>query len=117
MIFVSTVNLTAGIDDIGEDTGGTQETIVLNDHTGVDGDIVLDLDIIAEDHAGGDNHILAKVAVLTDLSAGHDVGEMPDLRARTNLGAFIDIAGRMDKEVGHFRACLLRRGGGGHRRR
>lgn len=116
LIFVTTVNLTAGIDDIGEDAGGTQETVVFDDDAGVDGDIVLDLDVVTEDDTRGDDHILAEAAVFANLCAGHDVGEMPDLRAPANLGAFIDIAGRVDKEVGHFRACLLSRGGGGHRR-
>ena len=43
------VDLGAGVDDIGEDTGRTQEDIILDDDTGVDGNVVLYLDVAAND--------------------------------------------------------------------
>ncbi len=58
-IFILAGDMAARVDHVGENAGGTQEAVVLNDHSGIDGDIVLDLDVVAEDHAGGDDHILA----------------------------------------------------------
>ncbi len=62
-IFLPSFDGTSGIDHIGENHGGPQENIVFANHPGVDGNIVLDLYIVAKDHLGRYHHILSQVTI------------------------------------------------------
>jgi len=73
LVFFAAIELAAGVDDIGEDAGGTEEAIILDDDAGVDGDIVLNFDVIADEDTRGNDDILTEVAVFPNYRAGHDV--------------------------------------------
>ncbi len=85
------VDLAAGIGNVGQNTGWSQENIVFDDRAGVDGDVVLDLDVVADDHAVGNVHVLSKDTTLADLRALLDVAEVPDFGARADDGAVVDV--------------------------
>ena len=56
------------IDDVGEYHAWATEDIVLDRYAFVDGDVVLDADVVAEDGATGDENALTEGAAFTDLS-------------------------------------------------
>ena len=71
-------DVTARVDDIGEDHARSAEHVVLEGNALVHGDIVLDLAGISYDNVLADNDVLAYVAVGADCSTGEYVREMPD---------------------------------------
>jgi hypothetical protein len=105
-VFLLPVDVAAGVDDIGKDAGGSEEDIVFASDPGVDGDVVLNLYVVAQYHFGRDDHILADVTVLPDHCARHDVGEVPYFGAGSDGAAGVDAGGVMGKVVGH-RSCLV----------
>ena len=67
-----------GCRDIGEDTGGTTENIILYLHTFIYGYIVLDTDAIADADIVANIDILSQRAVLTEAGTFLDMAEVPD---------------------------------------
>ena len=90
-VFVFAAYCCAGVDDVREDHRGSEEHVVLAAHTGIDGDVVLDLAITTEHYIGRDNNILTDITVLADDAAGHDMTEMPDIGAFPYLAPFVHI--------------------------
>ena len=84
---------TSRVDNVGEYTAGPKEYVVVAGHTFVDGDVVLNLDILAQNHAGRYDHVLANVAVFAQNSTRHDVAEVPNLGAFSDACSFIDGGG------------------------
>ena len=93
--------MAARIDDVGEDTGGSEEDVVLANDPGVKGDIVLHFHVVAQHHLGRDNNVLTNVTVFTDYRTGHDMGKVPDFRAGTDDATGIDDGGWMGEEFRH----------------
>src|SRR5262245_49384115 len=89
--FVLAHDMTAGVDQVGEDHRRAPKHVVFQDHAGVDGDVVLNLDVVADDHIRRDHDVLSDVAPRADRGAGHHVGEVPDLRALADAAPLIDI--------------------------
>src|SRR4029079_18674313 len=85
---------------------------ILDDHAGVHGDVVLDLDVVADDGAAIDVDVLTDDASLADACVLHDVREVPDLRARADGGPVVD-EGRLVHDVRPRRPCSPGGGGGG----
>ena len=80
---------TAGIDDIGEYTRGSEEYVVFTHNTGVKTYIILHLHVIAQHNVWTDHDILPDVAVFPNQASGHDVGEMPDSGSSSDGAAVI----------------------------
>ena len=108
MELVSTVNLAAGIDHVGEDHGWTEEDVIFQVHAAVDRDIVLDLDLVSNLGIRSDEHILTDIAVLADASARHNVAEMPNLGAGADFSALVDEAGFMYEVFTHASPVQVR---------
>jgi len=64
---------------VGEHTGGAAEHMVLQCHTFIQRNIILDLAAVADCYIVGDVHVLSERAVLADRCSALDVAEMPDL--------------------------------------
>ena len=84
-----------GCRDIGENAGGAAEHIVLNLHTFIDGNIVLNTDAIADADIVANVDILTQGAVLAQTSTLLDMAEVPDLRAFADFYVFVNITTRM----------------------
>src|SRR5207302_2915159 len=80
---------------------GSEEHVVLDDETRIDGDVILNLDIVPDGRVTVDIDVLPDVAALTDPGAFRDVREMPDLGSRADFGAVVDT-GRLVFEVRRF---------------
>ena len=96
-----TLDLAAGIDDVGENHRGAAEDVVLQDDAVVHRDVVLDFHAIANDRVVVHEHVLAQIAAFADAGCGHDVAEVPDARVRADLRACIHHRGGMH-EIGFF---------------
>ena len=92
-------DLRARVGDVGQDARGPEEDIIFNDGAGVDGDVVLNLDVVPDLHAVRDHGVLAENAAFADDCAGADVGEVPDLRACTDGGSVINNRGGVRVEI------------------
>ena len=76
---------------------------VLQVHSCVDRDVVLDLDVISDAGTAIHVDVLPEDASFTDLGTLHDVAEVPDLRAPADGGAFVDDSRRMSVVLGRGR--------------
>src|SRR5262249_11189025 len=74
-----------------------EEHVRLDDRAVVQGDVVLDLDVVADDDARGDVDVLAEDALHADLAIGHDVREMPDLGPVADVARLIDVGGLVNE--------------------
>jgi hypothetical protein len=90
-----------GVGDVGEDAGGAQENVVLDGGACVDGDVVLNFDVVADEDAVGDHGVLAKGAVGADFGTAADVGEVPDAGISANDSAGVDDGCGMRLVSGH----------------
>ena len=91
----------AGVDDVREHHGRTEEHIVLTAHTSIDGDIVLDFAVASQHYVRRDNDILTDVTVLAYHTARHDVTEMPYFRALAYLTTLVHIRRLMYEIICH----------------
>src|SRR5437016_3696640 len=91
------VDLGARVDDVRQDTRRSEKHIIVNHHTRIDRDIVLNLDVVADRRPTIDVHVLSYDAVCADPCALHDVREMPDLCANPDLSAVVDVGGFVDE--------------------
>ncbi len=64
-------NSTSGIDYIGKNHGRSKKNIVLTNHALINGNVVLNLNIVAQYHVGGYNYILTDVTIVADLTICH----------------------------------------------
>ena len=107
-VLVPTADRTARVEDIRENTTGTQEYILLTNHTRIDGDVVLHLDIPTQCDSGRDHHILTNVALGADVATAHDMRKVPDARSRSNGtsgihdGRLVDLIGWLRFHCYHF---------------
>src|SRR5215470_15558496 len=72
LIEMATYNLGSRIHHIGEHTGGAAENIIFKLNTRINGNIVLNFDVVTNGGIRGDENILAKDAVLSNSSVGTD---------------------------------------------
>src|SRR5260370_7174525 len=70
---------------------------MLNHRGGIDGDIVLDLDVLSNHCATVHVHILSNDTAFPDAGPFHHMGEVPNLCSRSDLGALISIGGFVHK--------------------
>jgi len=95
----------AGIQIVGKDGGRSDEGLVLERNTLVDGHIVLDLNPITDVDVDVDEHVCSDVAVVTDDGSPAHVGAAPDPGLRTyrraglDLGTDVDLRSRIDTTV------------------
>jgi hypothetical protein len=75
------------------------EHIVFERYTFIDGDVVLNLDVITDANARPDDDVLSDAALPTDMDLWQHVAEVPDERPRAYLVAGIDVGGLMNKVV------------------
>lgn len=102
MEFVPPIDLTAGIDHVGEDHGWAQKYAILQRNSAVHGDIILDFDLVSNLSVRADEHVLTDNAVLSNARARHNMAEMPDLGSRANFSTLVDIAGFVYEVVAHL---------------
>ena len=95
--FVLSRPMTSGIDDVRKNHRGAAKDVVLQGHSCVNGNVILDFHIVPNDHPGSDARILSDDAVLSDPALLEDVREMPDLCPGADLARFIDPGRLMDK--------------------
>lgn len=76
---------------------GPQKNVIFQGHTLINGNIVLNLDVIPQCHLWSNHHVLTDFALLAHPDAFHDMAEMPDLASVTDLGSLIDVGGFMNK--------------------
>lgn len=84
-------HLRTRIGNIGQDAGRTEENVVLDGRTGVDGDVILDFYVIPDDHVIRNVAVLAEDAFRTDPGPALDVAEMPDLGAFANFNIIVNV--------------------------
>lgn len=89
-ILASAVDTAAGIGNVSENHRGTEENVVTASNAGIDGDVVLNLHVVAKRDAAGYEDILTEIAAFTENTIGHDMAEMPNVSTFTNLAAFVD---------------------------
>ena len=65
-ILILSCHSTARIDNIGENHGRSEENIILTNNPGINGNIILNLYMVAQFHPGRNHHILTQVAVFTN---------------------------------------------------
>jgi hypothetical protein len=94
-VLVMSHDFRAWIGDIGEDAGGTAENIILELDAGIEGDVVLNFDIVADYDAARHVHVLAQNALPPDVCILHDMAEMPDLGPGPDGAGLVDVGARM----------------------
>src|SRR5579872_59935 len=99
-IFVFTADMTARIHDVRKDHGGTTKDVILQNTAGVNGDVVLNLDVASEHNVWRNNYVLTYITAFADPAVLHYVREVPDLRAGAYFARFIYICGLMNKCLG-----------------
>jgi hypothetical protein len=80
----------AWVDDVGQHHRGAEENIVFANDPFVEGDVVLNLNVVADDHAVGDEYVLPQTTVFSYARTGHNVAEVPDFGVAPDLGAFVN---------------------------
>src|SRR6185437_10552529 len=95
------VHLRTRIADVGKNAGGAEEYVVFNDRAGVDGDVVLNFDVVADYRSAVNVDVLSDDALFSDARAFHDVSKVPDLAARADFRAIVGECGVVH-EVGQF---------------
>lgn len=96
--FVHAFDFTPGIKHIGEDHGGSTEYVVFEGDALVDGDIVLDLAVVADGDLGSDDHVLADLAGFTEGGAFEQVAEVPDFASLADGDSRVDFGGGVGKK-------------------
>src|ERR1043165_9166882 len=99
--------MTAWGEDVGEDAGRPAEDVVLQRHTLIDRDVVLDLHVVAYLGPGHDDDILSEIAPLADPCSRHHVTEVPDLASLSDLRAVIDVRAFVNEVVHQMGALSL----------
>src|SRR5262249_6680096 len=56
----------------------------------IDGDVVLNLYVVANDHSLAHDDVLAQITVLAQLRVAHDVRKMPNLASFPNFSSIVD---------------------------
>ena len=97
MVALAPIVAPSGIDHVCEHHGWTKKYIVLTNHTGVYGNVILHFYIIAQHNQRGHYYILTHVTVLTNFASGHNMRKVPDFSAGTNLAILINDCGFMRK--------------------
>ena len=87
----------ARIDDVGEYHRGATEHVVLQGDALVDGDVVLYFAAVANLHVAIYVYVLPDIAARSDARAGHDVAEMPYGRLFADVYGWIDLGRFVDK--------------------
>ena len=96
--FLHPRDMRTGVVDIGEDHGrSTEDLLLLNGHSFVDRDIVLNLTSIAYLNVGTDNNILTNITVFPYLRALENVREVPNLSAGADGTALINNRTRVEE--------------------
>lgn len=75
------LNECSWVDNVGEDHAGAEENPIFNDYAFVDGDVVLDFDLVTKCYIRANGTVLSHHALLSQNSAGHEVAEVPDFGA------------------------------------
>ena len=91
LVLVLAVYMTARVEHVGKDHRWSQERVILNDHPGIDRDVILDLNVVANDAFRRNNDVLPDIAAAADARGCHNMTEMPDLRPIADLGAVVHI--------------------------
>ena len=86
---------------IGEYAGRSAEDIVLQLHSVIHGDIILDTDTIPDPDVAGHIHILSQGTVRADDSAALNMAEMPYLGSRADDGSVIHVTAFVNEKVFH----------------
>lgn len=87
------------IDDVREHAARPTEDIILQRHTFVDADVILDFAVIPHPDVGTDHDILPNRAVSPDRGTSQDMAEVPNLRSHSYLACFVDIRAFMDHDA------------------
>src|ERR1017187_5288155 len=111
LVHVPAHDFAARIDDVGQNAGRPEEDVVLDDGAGVEGNVVLDLDVVADLDMARHQDVLPKVAAGADFGVRHDVAKVPDLRAFADFTGDVNVGGWVDVVVG-FHADLSSMTGG-----
>ena len=96
LVKAATADLGAGIGDVGQDAGGAKEDIVLNGRAGVDGDVVLNLDVVSHGDGRGDHGVLAEAAISANYRTTANMREVPDGGSLADDGTIVDDCGWVD---------------------
>jgi hypothetical protein len=84
LVLVPSQDMGAGIDYVSKHHRRAKEHVILTDHTGINGNIVLYLHIATQANLGRNNHILPEVATLPYPAVFHDMSEVPDPASFSN---------------------------------
>lgn len=82
--------------DIGENSAGAAEHIVLQPDGVINGDVVLDLDVVADDDIVADEDVLPERTAFPDLGSSGDMDPVPDAAAVPDFRAVVNDGGWMD---------------------
>lgn len=101
-VFSSSGHMAAWVGYVGKDHRWTQENIVLQGDTGVNGYVILDLYPVADAHAGGDKYVLSDVAIFADLCVLHHVAKMPDFGSSSNVCPIVHVRRFVQEIICHI---------------
>ena len=86
---------------IREYTGRSAEDMILQLHSVIHGDIILDTDTIPDPDVAGHIHILSQGTVRADDGAALNMAEMPYLGSRADDGSVIHVTAFVNEKVFH----------------
>lgn len=78
---------------VGEDNRRATKDVVFQGDAFVDGDVVLNFDVVTDINPGADDDVLSNAAPLSDIRAGDNMAEMPDPGVFPDGHAIVDVAG------------------------
>jgi len=90
-------NLGTRVRYIGQNARRAQEDVGFYCKAFINGDVILDLDVIANYHVGADVDVLAQDAFGAQFGAGLNMGKVPDFSPITNTDTVVDKGGGVDK--------------------
>src|SRR5258707_765911 len=76
-----------------QDARWSEKYVIFNHYARINGNVILNLDVISNNRPAIDIHILTDAAALSDSRAFHDMGKVPDFCAGTDFSSVIGVRG------------------------
>jgi hypothetical protein len=99
LIFRFPVYVAARSDHIRKNHRWPTENVVFQFHTRVQGDVVLNFDVVANAYSAGDVYVLPQNAHTSDPAFSHYMRKMPDLGAVADFAWLVHYRARMHKKT------------------
>src|SRR5437016_751781 len=91
--------LRARISDVRKDAGWAAKYVVFENNSGVQRNVVLNLDILPHNNVTRDRNILPQHTSFADLCPSQNVARVPDFGSGSDLTGLIDVGRAMNEEI------------------